>query len=192
MKTMMIKVVIMAAVLVVTACNSGLSNSSGMNSKGMNERTDRRQRTTLDGAKYVDFTAKGVNAAMVTKQDILFELNGTFRLAGGNSTITIDRKDGTVTLSSDDAFFDGRSGRNFYAHFKFDVRAADQNCLYLKMEQQKRGNLLVDEQAYKGPAIPDLSVCLPLYGYSRNRIEVSPVMQGYAAMPAGTYWAVKK
>jgi len=35
-------------------------------------------------------------------------------------------------------------------------------------------------------------VCVPLYGFSRNRIEVSPIMSGYAAMPSGTYWAVKQ
>jgi hypothetical protein len=41
---------------------------------------------------------------------------------------------------------------------------------------------------FRNDAMPDLAVCLPLYGYSRNRIEVSSVMDGYIVMPSGTYW----
>jgi hypothetical protein len=52
--------------------------------------------------------------------------------------------------------------------------------------------MIMDYKTMINQAVPDLAVCLPLYGYSRNRIEVSPVMNGFIAMPSGTYWAVKK
>ena len=192
MNTVRKLVMTVMTVLVITACNQGLSDSRGMSSKGMNERIDRRQRTTLDAAKYVDFTIRENNAGKFTKQDVMYELNGTYKIAGGNSYITIDRLDGTVTLSSDDAWYNDSAGHNMYAKYAFDVQAANENCLYLKMSGKRKAQFLMDNEAKTNQAVPDLLVCVPLYGYSRNRIEVSPVMDGYIAMPSGTYWAVKK
>lgn len=192
MKTLKTAVAAFMAVLAVISCNSGLSGSRGTTVKGANERSDRSQRTILDAAKYVDFTLKGTNASMFTKQDLLFELNGTYRIAGGNSYITIDRQDGTVTISSDDAWHEDSGGHNLYARYVFDVQAASEDCLYLKMGGKRQAQMIMDYKTLVNQAVPDLAVCLPLYGYSRNRIEVSPVMDGFIAMPSGTYWAVRK
>jgi len=183
---------IFLAVLAVISCNNGLGDSRGVSAKGANERVDRSQRTILDAAKYVDFTLNGTNASMFTKQDIMFELNGTYRIAGGNSYITIDRQDGTLTISSDDAWYEGSGGHNMYAKFVFDVQAANEDCLYIKMDGKQQARMIVDYKTMVNQAVPDLAVCLPLYGYSRNRIEISPVMNGFIAMPSGTYWAAKK
>jgi hypothetical protein len=190
--TRKIMVTAAAALIMLAACNNGLSDASGQRSSGQNNRIDRSQRTVIDGAKYVDFTVKEHNAALYKKENVLYELNGTYRIAGGNSYITVDRIDGTVTLSSDDAWYEGKSGCNMYARFAFDVQAAGSDCLYIKMDAKKRGNLIIDAKSFTGKEIPDLLVCVPLYGFSRNRIEVSPIMNGYSAMPSGTYWAVKK
>jgi len=183
---------VLSVCAVVFSCNNGMNSASGTRSDGVNERSDRRQRTAIDSANYVDFTSKSVNAAGFTKQDILYELNGTFRLAGGNSYITIDRSDGTVTISSDEARFDGSGGRNMYAKYSFEVQAANENCLYIKMGNKRNAQFIIDYDVMVNQEVPDLIVCIPLYGYSRNRIEVSPVMEGYIAMPSGTYWADKK
>jgi hypothetical protein len=182
-------VLVFFAAALALSCNHGLSGSSG--GQVQNGRIDRSQRTVMDGAGYVDFTAKATNTGRYTKADVLFELGGTYRIAGGNSTITINRQEGTISLSSDNAYFDGRDGRNMYAKYSFDVQAADQSCLYIKMGDKKKATLLVDGRSFSGYAVPDIAVCVPLYGYSRNRIEVSPIMAGYAALPSGTYWAVK-
>lgn len=186
----LITLVLLAAALALS-CNNGLSGSYN-NSRGRNDRIDRSQRTVMDGAEYVDFTAKATNTGKYTKADILFELGGTYKIAGGNSTITINRQEGAISLSSDNAYFDGKGGRNMYAKYSFDVQAADQSCLYIKMGDKRKATLLVDGRSFSGYAVPDIAVCVPLYGYSRNRIEVSPIMAGYAALPAGTYWAVKQ
>jgi hypothetical protein len=173
------------------SCNNGMDGGRGVSSNRAGK-IDRSQRTVLDGAKYVDFTVRGVNAAAFTKQDVMYELNGTYRIAGGNSYITVDRSDGTVTISSDDAW-DGESyGHNMYASYVFDVQAANEDCLYIKMGSKAKARMIMDYKALVNQEVPDLAVCLPLYGYSRNRIEISPVMNGYIAMPSGTYWAVKK
>jgi len=179
-----------AAVTAAVSCNNGLSGSGGMSSKGEG-RPDRSQRTSIDASKYTDFTAKNVYASKFTKQDVLYELNGAFKIAGGNSYITIDRREGTITLSSDDAWKDNTGGHNMYAKYKFDVQAASEDCLYIKMNGKKEAQLIMDYETFVNQEVPDLAVCLPLYGYSRNRIEVSPVMDGYIAMPSGTYWAGK-
>jgi len=190
------KITLITAVLsvwvAVVSCNNGMDNGRGTRSYGVNERNDRRQRTAIDSSNYIDFTSKTVNAATFTKQDILYELNGTFRIAGGNSYITIDRSDGTATISSDEAWFNGSGGHNMYAKYSFEVQAANEDCLYIKMGNKRQSQLIIDYDSMVNQEVPDLIVCIPLYGYSRNRIEVSPVMEGYIAMPSGTYWAVKK
>jgi hypothetical protein len=183
---------VLSVMVLFSACNDGLNNERGPTVNGKNERVDRSQRTVIDGAKYVDFTSKETNAAKYTKQDILFELNNTFRIKGGNSYITVDRKEGTLTISSDDAQYQGTGGHNMYARYLFDVQAASGDCLYLKMDGKKKGRLIIDNETMENHQMPDLPVCLPLYGYSRNRIEVSPVMEGYILMPSGTYWADRK
>jgi hypothetical protein len=66
--------------------------------------------------------------------------------------------------------------------------AASTDCLYLRKNPHTEGLVMIDGAMLRNDAIPDLAVCLPLYGYSRNRIEVSPVMDGYIVMPSGTYW----
>jgi len=179
-------------VMVMAACNNGMGNSGGMNVWGKNDRTDHSQKTVLDAAKYVDFTVRENNAAQFTKLDVMNELNGTYKIAGGNSYITIDRMDGTVTLSSDDAWHNGTGGHNMYARYVFDVQAANGDCLYIKMDKGKKAQFLLDGESMANQAVPDVAVCVPLYGYSRNRIEVSPVMNGFIAMPSGTYWTQKK
>jgi hypothetical protein len=183
---------VVMAVVAVMACNNGMNNSArGMSEKGENSRVDRSRRTVMDAAKYVDFTVAKNNAAKFTKQDLMFDLNGTYRIAGGNSYITIDRAEGTLKLSSDDAWYRDSGGHNMYAKFSFDVAAANENCLYLRIGSKNRAQLVMDRETMANQAVPDLLMCVPLYGYSRSRIEVSPVMDGYIAMPSGTYWAVK-
>jgi hypothetical protein len=184
--------IVTALITAVAACNNEMSGRGGGASQGKNDHLDRSQRTVLDSAKYVDFTVRENNAARFTKQDIMYELNNTYRLKGGNSYITIDRKDGTVTLSSDDAWYKDSGGHNMYAKYTFDVQSANGDCLYIKMESKKEAQLIIDHEAMVNKAVPDLLVCVPLYGYSRNRIEVSPIMDGYIAMPSGTYWVQKK
>jgi len=183
---------IAAVIITMAACNHGMSNTGGMNVLGVNDRVDRSQRTVIDAAKYVDFTVRGNNAAQFTKQDLMSELGGAYKIAGGNSFITIDRMDGTVTLSSDDAWYKGAGGHNMYAKYVFDVQAANGDCLYIKMDKKKKAQFIMDRESMTNQAVPDVVVCVPLYGYSRNRIEVSSVMNGFIAMPSGTYWTQKK
>jgi hypothetical protein len=179
-------------VLCVGSCNDGLSGSGGVKSSGKNDRIDRSKKTVIDTSKYVDMTAKENNAAQFTRFDILAELNGKYLQENGNGYIIINRQDGTVTISSDNAFYNGQKGLNFYARYVFDVDAANSDCLYIKPDKNKKGQMIIGSLAFSDHDLPDLAVCLPLYGFSRNRIEVSPVMNGYIAMPSGTYWVEKK
>jgi hypothetical protein len=187
-----ILVLLTATVLYAVSCNDGLTSSGGMNSSGNNSRVDRSKKTVIDGAKYTDLTAAENNAVKFTKFDILADLNGKYIQENGNGYISFDRQEGTVTISSDNAFFNGQKGLNMYARYLFDVDAASDNCLYIRPDKNKKGQMVIGAEAFSDQTLPDLAVCLPLYGFSRNRIEVSPVMNGYIAMPSGTYWAEKK
>jgi len=190
--TVMAVFAIMAIAVILAACNSGMGESGGTASSGKNDKIDRSQRTVIDASKYTDFTMHDTNASDFTKQDILYALNETYSIKGGNSYITIDRKEGAITMSSDDAWYNGEGGHNMYAKYAFDVKAANENCLYIKPDGNKNAQLIIDNESFINHAVSDLLVCLPLYGYSRNRIEVSPIMDGYILMPSGTYWAQKK
>jgi hypothetical protein len=169
-----------------------MTGTGGMSSSGDNSRIDRSKRTTIDGSKYHSMKVKENDAARYTKYDILTELNAKYIQENGNGYISFDRQDGTVTISSDNAFFNGRKGFNFYARYVFDVDAANSDCLYIRPDKSKKGQMVMWAQAFNDHELPDLALCLPLYGFSRNRIEVSPVMNGYIAMPSGTYWIEKK
>ena len=187
------KLAVLAAVSVIlAACNSGMGESGGTAVTGGNDKPDRSRRTVIDSAKYTDFTVPENNAGKFTKQDVLYVLSGTYSMRGGNSFITIDRKEGTITLSSDNARHNNEGGHNMYAKYSFAVQAAGEDCLYIKMGDKKDAHLIIGAESYSGYEVPDLAVCLPLYGFSRNRVEVSPVMEGYILMPPGTYWAEKK
>jgi hypothetical protein len=188
----MVLILLTVIMLCAVSCNDGLSSSSGMKTSGANNRIDRSKRTVIDATKYIDLTAKENNAAKYTKYDILTELNGKYLQENGNGYISISRRDGTVTISSDNAFFNGQKGQNMYARYVFDVDAANSDCLYIKPDKNKKGQMVIGAQAFSNHDLPDLAICLPLYGFSRNRIEVSPVMNGYIAMPSGTYWSEKK
>jgi hypothetical protein len=185
-------VLLTAIMLFVVSCNNGFLGSGGMNSSGSNSRIDRSKRGSIDASKYIDMTAKENNAARYTKFDILAELSGKYLQENGNGYIVINRHEGTVVISSDNAFFNGVNGLNLYASYVFDVDAANSNCLYIRPEKNKKGQMVIGSQSFSDHDLPDLAVCLPLYGFSRNRIEVSPLMNGYIAMPSGTYWAEKK
>jgi hypothetical protein len=187
------RVLIVLAVIMmcVGSCNDGFSNS-GLTSSGVNDRIDRSKRGGIDASKYTDMTAQENNAAKYTKFDILADLNGKYIETHGNGYISFNRQEGTVTISSDNAFFNGKKGQNMYACYVFDVNAANSNCLYIRPDKNKKGQMVIGSLAFSDHTLPDLALCLPLYGFSRNRIEVSPVMNGHIAMPSGTYWAEKK
>jgi len=173
--------VVMAA-LVVT-CNNGLSPLGG----GGEKHKDRSKKTAIDSSEYIDFTVTKYNALTYKKEDVLFALNGkTFK--NGNSHIKFNRLDGTVEINSDSGFYNGKENCQVYGKFGFEIMAASSDCLYIRRDQKTGGILLIDNTTFKNDQIPDLAVCLPLYGFSQNRIEVSSVMNGFIVMPSGTYW----
>ncbi|MDR0290470.1 MAG: hypothetical protein LBI06_06005 [Treponema sp.] len=177
--------------LVLASCNDGISGTSGTKSSGANERVDRSRRTSIDPGEYIDLTLEKNNARSVKREDFASFSYGKFNHSGGNSYISIER-DGSIVMTSDDALHDGKRGNQFYAKFEYTVGAASVDCLYLRPANKENAIMLVNGLSYKGHEVPDLKICLPLYGYGRNRIEISPVMKDFIAMPFGTYWKEKK
>lgn len=171
---------------VLLSCNDGMS--SARNRDGENKvKRDRSKTTVLDSAEYLDFTIVRNDANKVKKEDVLFTLNnGTFK--NGNSVIKIKPQEGAVEISSDSGRYNGKDNCQVYGSFVFDVKAANSDCLYLRKDPNSEGFVMIDGLMMRNDAMPDLAVCLPLYGYSRNRIEVSSVMDGFIIMPSGTYW----
>jgi hypothetical protein len=162
-------------------------SSSGSDGSGKNSKRDRSQRTVIDSAEYIDFTGRKHNAKAVRREDMIYALNGNV-YKNANSSIVIKAREGTIAVMSDKGNFNGKANCQIYGEFGFDIQAASDDCLYIRKDQNKPGYVMIDGVMYRNDAIPDLAVCLPLYGYSRNRIEVSSVMDGYIVMPSGTYW----
>jgi hypothetical protein len=178
-----------ALVLVIVSCNDGMSsNSRGGSESGMNNRGQRTRRTVIDAGKYKEMTDKKINANSIIKMDVLELCFENYRLENGNSEIKFDRTEGTVTLTSDDAFYKGLKGQQMYAKYKFDVAAANDDCLYLRLKNKEGARLIIGSDMFSNNEVPDLVVSLPLYGFGTNRVAVSPVMNGYIGMPSGTYW----
>jgi len=167
------------------SCNDGLSSVNRSGEKKV--KRDRSQRTVIDVAPYIDFTIPKYNAKTVRREDVLFTLNNA-SFKNGNSLIRIKTQEGTVEISSDTGRYNGKDNCQVYGVFALEVKAASEDCLYIRRDPRKEGFILIDGIIFRNDAIPDLAVCLPLYGYSRNRIEVSSVMDGYIVMPSGTYW----
>jgi hypothetical protein len=181
-KSLVVVAVVMA--LTMSCNNSLLSNSDSRDGKA---RRDKSKKTVIDPSTYVDFTVKKNDARNMRREDLMYMLNGA-EYKNGNSSIKINAKEGTVELQSDSGVYKGKKNCQVYGVFSFDIQAASEDCLYIRKNQKKSGFLLIDSMMYRDDAVPDLAVCLPLYGYSKNRIEISSVMDGYIVMPSGTYW----
>ena len=150
-------------------------------------KVDRSTRGSIDVEKYVDFTVRENDAQYVSRQELLDTLtNRTYK--NGNSFIKINKTEGMIEIGTDSGFYNGKKNVQMYAKFPFDIQAASSDCLYIRKDPKNEGVLMVDDFNFNGVQIPDILVCLPLYGYSRNRIEVSNVMDGFIIMPSGTYW----
>lgn len=176
--------------VLATVCMMSCNNSmSSLNEGGGQKQTrrDRSQRTVIDAAEYIDFTTSRYDANKVRKEDMLYALNNTL-FKNGNSSIRVKSKEGVIEISSDSGRYNGRDNCQVYGVFELDVKAASSDCLYIRRNPHKEGYVMIDGVMLQNDAMPDLAVCLPLYGYSRNRIEVSSVMDGYIIMPSGTYW----
>jgi len=186
MKKQVLLVLGVTMALCALSCNNGMSSVNDGGAKNQAGR-DRSQRTSIDDAEYIDFTLPKHNANTASKEDMLHTLNNA-SFKNGNSLIRIKAMEGTVEISSDCGRFNGKDNCQVYGVLPFDIKAAGVDCLYIRRDPHKEGFVLIDGVMFRNDAIPDLAVCLPLYGYSRNRIEVSPVMDGYIVMPSGTYW----
>jgi hypothetical protein len=175
---------VLAGILIMS-CNNGLS--SARSSDGDVKKRDRSQRTVIDNQEYFDFTTEKYNAKSVKIEDMLYTLNnGTFK--NGNSVIKIKTQEGVIEISSDEGIYNGKDNCQIYGKFPIEARAASSDCLYIRKDPHKEGYVLIDGVMFNNEAVPELAVCLPLYGYSRNRIEVSSIMDGFIVMPSGTYW----
>jgi hypothetical protein len=174
-------------VLTVTACNNGL-NAAGTRSTGEKAKFDRSQRTAIDVSNYIDFTIPQNNAMTFKKEDLLFTMGDrTYR--NENSYIKVNRSEGTIEINSDCGEYNGKKNCQIYGKYGFEILAASSDCLYIRQNKNAHGTLLINGESFKDEQIPDLAVCLPLYGFSRNRLEISPIMKGYMVMPSGTYWS---
>ena len=167
------------------SCNNGMSGSRDDSSD--RRRPDRSQRTVIDSAEYVDFTVEKYNANAHKREDILSTLSGGV-YKNGNSYIKINSREGTIEINSDAGFYEGKENCQVYGVFGLEILPASKDCLYIRRNPRVDGFVMIDGLSFKNDAMPDLAVCLPLYGYSRNRIEVSSIMNGYIVMPSGTYW----
>jgi len=182
-------VLLLAAIVVVSisffSCNNPMSGRGGETSN--RRAVDRSQRTVIDTSEYIDFTAPERDARTYDKRRMAQVLGGrTFW--NGNSYIRINASNNTIEIASDRGSFNGRDNLQVFGSFGFEIRAASEDFVYIRRDPRREGILIVGHNSFRNDQIPDIAVCIPLYGYSRNRIEVSSIMDGFIIMPSGTYW----
>jgi len=170
--------------MLIAGCNNSVSSSYKGEKK---ESIDRSQRTVIDAEEYIDFTIKRYDATTFKKNDILQALGGK-KYKNEESTISLNMLQGTIELVTKKGTINNKYDCEVYAKYSIEVMAASDDCLYIRRDVSKEGILIIDNETFNNDQIPDISVCIPLYGYSRNRIEVSSIMNGYILMPSGTYW----
>jgi len=176
---------VLAGVFVISCNNGMMGGDEGGRRRG--DPVDRTKRGAIDSSAYIDFTLAENNAEKFTREQVL-QVIGNRTYKNGDSWVRININEGTAEMSSSDGFFEGQRGQQFYAKFAFDIQAANQNCLYIRRDLRFPGTMMIGRRSFVNEEIPDLSICLPLYGFSANRIEVSPIMNGFIVMPSGTYW----
>jgi len=186
----MFKKLIIASILCMFlfSCNNDLIVNSDSGEHGERKKKDKGVKVAIDVSEYIDFTDKKYSAKTWKREDILYTLGGVI-YKNGNSTIKINRIEGTVEITSDKGIYNKKENCQIYGKYSIDIQAASDDCLYFRKNNKENDILIIDNITFKSDQIPDLLTCIPLYGYSKNRIEVSSIMNGYIAMPSGTYWA---
>jgi hypothetical protein len=177
MRRILVCLVLLATVLF--SCGNPINNTQKQEAKSKSGK--------IDNTSYINLTVSGSDARSITREDILGISSGVY--LNGDSRITIDVNNSTVELSTNNARYGGDGiDHAFYSKYVFTVLPAGKNCAYI--QQASRANLTVniDGVEYKGNDVKDLLTCIPLYGFGESRIEVSSIMDGYIAMPSGTYW----
>ena len=141
---------------------------------------------SLDPTFYKDVTLSNINAKLLTKYDFASVSEGTFY--NGKSYIKVDFNKGFVTLFTPESCSKEIYGKSFKVSFNYEVKAADQNTLYLCPSSFSNLKAYVNGQEISANQISNLNFIIPLYGYGKSRLEVSSVMNGFNALPSGTYW----
>jgi len=178
---------VIGSIITMITCNNDLMGDGEYRDGRSRKTIDKSSKVSVDSTSYVDFTVEKYNAKTWKREDVLYELGG-YLYKNGNSTIKINRVEGTIEISSDRGFYNGKENCQIYGKYSLDILGASSDCLYIRRNPKYGGVLIVDNVTFNGDQIPDLLTCIPLYGYSKNRIEVSSVMRGFILMPSGTYW----
>lgn len=143
----------------------------------------------MDEKPYIDLSAEPNNANTIDKVLFMENVEGVYRQ--GEAFIKFNRLRGTVEMFNPQATIPTMGVKEFRAIFSYSVFPASKNILYIK--PANTGSLMVrlNNVEYKAHEIPDLITCVPFYGFGGGRLEVTPDMNGYIAMPSGTYWNKK-
>lgn len=139
----------------------------------------------VDSGKYIDIAKEGTRS--LTKDTLITIASGTYY--NEESMIKIDAKSKTIQIKTSVGRLEGDENLHMIdGTYLFSFNAASDKVGYLRHSTRKGLRIKIDGKEISGDKVPDFVTCIPLYGYGENRIEVSSIMDGYMAMPSGTYW----
>lgn len=166
--------------------SSLLIMSCGFSGSGTSKEYENAVTRAVDMDQYIDLTSSMANANTVSKSDFLYIVEGEY--INGDSYIKVNANRGFIELYNPHATIIGFGTGEFKTQFSFSVFPASKQCLYIK--QANTSSLIIEfnGKEYSGVSLGDLLTCIPLHGYGAGRIEVSSIMNGFIAMPSGTYW----
>lgn len=170
-------------IMIVSCGGGGIGGSS-------NREYERAVTKAMDTKVFVDLTDGKNNAHNIDKAQFMIVVEGVYRHKSG-AFIKLNSRRGTVELYNPEATIEKLGKKEFKAVFPYSVFAANKETLYIK--QSNTGTLVVmlNNEEKKAGEFPDLITCIPFMGYGGGRLEVSNIMDGFIAMPSGTYWYKK-
>lgn len=172
---------------VLNSCDNGMSGNDDMNESGRIKSVNALNTGGFDLKPYFDASDRKNSAYEVKIDDFNSLCSRTYECQ--DATITFNKKENRVTVKNAECEIRGRKYTNISASYKYKIKAAGDNLLYL-CPCDGDVKIYSDNQEIKVNDMPPFSMYISFYGFGKGRIEVSSFLNGESMISGGTYWAV--
>lgn len=141
-----------------------------------------------DTVPFVDVTRGEINATKLDSTSFSDSSVGMYEHEGSDAFIEIKRN-GKCTLFSPGIMAVGEyQNEAFEAGFTFSIESASEDILYMRPSSLHMIEYKIGSDYFKASEVQGFLSFIPFYGFGSSRLEVSPIMNDFIALPSGTYW----
>lgn len=138
--------------------------------------------------EFVDVTMGEVNSFAIGVEEFSNVTIGRYEHEGTDSYIEI-MKNGTCQIFTSAIMAEGDyHNQKFETSFNLSVDSASKNILYIRPATLHDLEYKIGEEYVSAIEDGGFLPFLPFYGFGGGRLEISPIMNGFIALPSGTYW----